>query len=166
MMLLPLMLLWLRAPLFFPPSLRWSLLVLFCLVAGHGPGAIEPDPASPASLTSPSEHAPTALDPTPPAAAASPSEPPDREREGTLLKNVRGRFTEVGRRWTFTVDEREVHYRVLENQALERVVKAIRQDVDDNHWAVHGTLTEFADDNYLLLQAVVRATQTDPETAN
>ncbi|QEG39947.1 hypothetical protein [Roseimaritima ulvae] len=161
MMLLPLLLLWLRAPLFFPQSLRWSLLLMFCLVAGHCPTAAEPDLPAPVTY-------PDAISPDTVAAAqgdVSGADPPDkasrREREGSLVRNVRGRFAEVGRRWAFTTEDGRTSYKVLENLALQRVVKAVRQDADDNRWAVHGTLTEFGDDNYLLLRAVTRAGQLD-----
>ncbi len=164
MMLLPLLLLWLREPLFFPRPLRWSLLLMFCLVAGHMPAAADPDLPSPIAY-------PDAIDTdtTPPAQPElSGSDPPTgdrrREREGSLVRNVRGRFAEVGRRWAFTSEDGQTSYKVLENLALQRVVKAVRQDAEDNRWAVYGTLTEFGDDNYLLLRAVTRAVQADSDT--
>ena len=164
MMLLPLLLLWLREPLFFPRPLRYSLLLMFCLVAGHLPTAAEPDLPAPSSypdaIAADTSGTTGAIQPAV-AGADPPTQAGRRDREGSLVRNVRGQFTEVGRRWAFTSEDGRTSYKVLENLALQRVVKAVRQDADDNRWAVHGMLTEFGDDNYLLLRAVTRAVQAE-----
>ena len=82
---------------------------------------------------------------------------PEKNREGTRVSGLSGRFDEAGRRWTFTSDSGEVAYRVLENQSLERIAKAIGEDPQDRHWKVNGELTEYFDENLLLLDRVERA---------
>ncbi len=57
------------------------------------------------------------------------------------------------------VDRKEevVRLRVLENLALQRVVAAISEDSNDVHWTVTGTVTEFGNENWLLLSTILRS---------
>ena len=50
-----------------------------------------------------------------------------------------------------------VRLRVLENLALQRVVAAISEDSNDVHWTVTGTVTEFGNENWLLLTTILRS---------
>jgi len=80
---------------------------------------------------------------------------PTLEREGTEIRELVGQIRWVGSRWLF-VAEGEPTYRLLENLTLQRVVLAIRDDREDRFWTVSGTITEFLDENYLLLRRAVR----------
>ena len=48
-------------------------------------------------------------------------------------------------------------YVLLENLALSRIVDSIRRDPTDDAWIVTGRLTEFGDENYLLLETSRRS---------
>ncbi len=50
-----------------------------------------------------------------------------------------------------------VRLRVLENLALQRVVTAISEDSNDVYWTVTGTVTEFGNENWLLLTTILRS---------
>lgn len=50
-----------------------------------------------------------------------------------------------------------VRLRVLENLALQRVVSAITEDSNDVHWTITGTVTEFGNENWLLLTTILRS---------
>ncbi len=79
------------------------------------------------------------------------------QREGTETGRWTGEFAEVGRRWVFRADGSQANFVVLENLTLQRVVTNMRHDAEDNRWTIEGTLTEFDDNNYLLLRWSVRA---------
>ena len=83
----------------------------------------------------------------------------EKHREGTKVSELVGSFRETGRRWTFTARDGATAYRVLENQPLERIARAISEDSQDKHWKVSGLLTEFFDENLLLLDRIERAAE-------
>jgi hypothetical protein len=86
----------------------------------------------------------------------------ERQREGTRLIEVSGRFDLAGDRVTFLpVNERE-HYKLLENLALERVGQVLSESRARHEWTVSGTLTEYRGSNYLLLQKAVIKTPAEP----
>jgi hypothetical protein len=82
----------------------------------------------------------------------------DRQREGTRLTDVSGRFEIAGDRVTFFPASGRESYRLLENLSLERVAQVLSESRSRQEWTVSGTLTEFRGANYLLLtKAVIRA---------
>jgi hypothetical protein len=82
----------------------------------------------------------------------------DRQREGTRLTDVVGRFELAGDRVTFHPANERENYRVLENLALERVGQVLGESRARHEWTVTGVLTEYRGANYLLLQkAVIKA---------
>jgi hypothetical protein len=82
----------------------------------------------------------------------------DRQREGTRLTDVSGRFEIAGDRVTFFPAASRESYRLLENLSLERVAQVLSESRLRQEWTVSGTLTEFRGANYLLLtKAVIRA---------
>lgn len=81
----------------------------------------------------------------------------DRQREGTRLTDVSGRFEIAGDRVTFFPASGRESYRLLENLSLERVAQVLSESRSRQEWTVSGTLTEFRGANYLLLtKAVIR----------
>lgn len=46
---------------------------------------------------------------------------------------------------------------LMENLMLQRIVRAVRSDSIDDKWVVTGRITEFFDDNYLLLESAKRS---------
>lgn len=141
MIFLPLMLLWAPRPLQFATSTRWVLLLFFAAVLTIGTPNCLGIEATERDLRS----------------DASGTPPADLSREGTRVTGLVGSFREVGRRWTFLADENQVAYRLLENQSLERVCRAIGEDPQDTRWKISGELTEFMDENFLLLRQTQRA---------
>lgn len=76
----------------------------------------------------------------------------ERRREGSLLKAQIGRFEITGDRVTFyPSDNEEEQFRVLENLALERVVRALTETHTRRKWNVSGLITEFQGTNFLLV---------------
>jgi hypothetical protein len=83
----------------------------------------------------------------------------DRQREGTRLSDVNGRFEMAGDRVTFFPNGGRESYRLLENLSLERVAQVITESRARQEWTVSGTLTEYRGANYLLLtKAVIKTT--------
>ncbi len=80
-----------------------------------------------------------------------------RQREGTRLIDVEGRFDSNGERWTFFLAESDESYKVLENLALERVYKVLEETraSEKPQWIISGTMTEFSGANYLLVSKAV-----------
>lgn len=82
----------------------------------------------------------------------------ERQREGTRLTDVNGRFELAGDRVTFHPASGRESYRLLENLALERVGQVLSESRAKQDWTVSGTLTEFRGANYLLLtKAVIKS---------
>lgn len=79
----------------------------------------------------------------------------ERQREGTRLTDVSGRFELAGDRITFHPASGRESYRLLENLALERVAQVLSESRAKQDWTVSGTLTEFRGANYLLLTKAV-----------
>ena len=79
----------------------------------------------------------------------------ERQREGTRLTDVGGRFELAGDRITFHSASGRESYRLLENLALERVGQVLSESRAKQDWTVSGTLTEFRGANYLLLTKAV-----------
>jgi hypothetical protein len=99
---------------------------------------------------------------TAPANTAAPGDlhtvdkPKLRHREGTPVVNRRGRIERRGERFVFLGVEPAVQWMVLENLALERILRVIEaEESDDVEWTVDGFVTEFRGINYLLLRRTV-----------
>ncbi|QDU30120.1 hypothetical protein ETAA8_52390 [Anatilimnocola aggregata] len=86
----------------------------------------------------------------------------DRQREGTKLTDVTGRFELAGDRITFYPSSGRETYRVLENLSLERVGQVLSESRARQEWTVSGVLTEFRGTNYLLLSKAVVKSAVDP----
>jgi hypothetical protein len=74
-----------------------------------------------------------------------------RAREGTLLNDELGSFEFVGDRVVFVPAGSRDSFRVLENLALERVVRELGDGRDQRNWVVSGQFTEYKGANYLLV---------------
>ena len=79
-------------------------------------------------------------------------------REGSYLSHVSGQVIRSGQRWSFSTSN-DRSFRLLENLALERIVRSLKLDPTDRHWTVEGTFTEFRGENYLMLSGAIRATK-------
>jgi hypothetical protein len=97
-----------------------------------------------------------------PANTAAPSDlntldkPKLRHREGTQVVGRRGRIERRGERFVFLGVEPPVQWMVLENLALERILRVVETEESDNvEWTVDGMVTEFRGVNYLLLRRTV-----------
>ena len=81
-------------------------------------------------------------------------------REGTHLREERGRFEYGGDRVTFTAADGQTRFLVLENLNLQRIVQILSGSGDSLQWTVNGVITEFQGMNYLLVTRATRATAT------
>lgn len=81
-------------------------------------------------------------------------------REGTHLREERGRFDYSGDRVTFTAADRKTRFVVLENLNLQRIVQILSGSGDSLEWTVNGVITEFQGMNFLLVTRATRATAT------
>lgn len=139
MIFLPLLLLWVRQPMQFAPLIRWSFgAILACGLFLAIPGGTTPAAGMPADDVLRAN---------------------GKYREGTRVNGLVGSFDEAGARWTFTSSDSAVALRVLENQSLQRIAKAIAEDHNDKKWKISGVLTEFQDENFLLIDRVQRWTE-------
>lgn len=137
MILLPLMIIWARRPMYFTNFSRWILVAIaFVALCCLGPYQ------SQFAKVHAEENLPNAS---------------EKHREGTRVTALVGFFESAGRRWTFTSESGELAFAVLENLSLERVAKAIEEDPEDRHWKISGELTEYFDQNYLLIDRLERA---------
>ena len=138
---------------------RWSwtwlaVLILFSLIAGLG----RPNPlqAQQGATPSPDRPADTAVRATD-TSKAGPKQP--RIREGTALVDQAGVFQTAGDRVTFLTSDGQRRFVVLENLQLERISRAVGDNLTPPQWTVSGAVTEFCGANYLLVnRAVLRAT--------
>jgi hypothetical protein len=78
-------------------------------------------------------------------------------REGTPLHEIKGRFRkhDQSERLLF-LDESDRKYKCLENVCLQRVASALQSDDRKFVWLVSGKLTEFNEENFLLLEKATR----------
>ena len=86
------------------------------------------------------------------------SKPGQRAREGSLVSDETGSFEFVGERIIFVPAGGRESLRVLENLALERIVRELGDARDQRNWVVSGVLTEFKGANYLLVTRSLLAT--------
>jgi hypothetical protein len=80
-----------------------------------------------------------------------------RWREGSRLVDVAGQFKTSGERVAFHAADGKSRFPCLENLNSERVARIVAESPPESlEWIVQGTLTEFRNDNYLLVtQAVI-----------
>lgn len=76
-------------------------------------------------------------------------------REGTRIESRRIRCRVNADRLTIEFDDR--HLEALPNLAAQRLLQASRDDSEDGFWIISGKLTEYQNQNYVLLEHVVRA---------
>ncbi len=82
-------------------------------------------------------------------------------RESAGVSELRGRFRKLGERYLF---EEEANaspaakrpLKCLENSCLQRVVAAMQNEDRKHLWLVTARVTEFNDENFLLLEKAVR----------
>lgn len=77
-------------------------------------------------------------------------------REGTRLLDQPAVCRSSGERLLVTIDENSQPLIALENLAAQRILKAVLDDANDDHWIVGGQITEFQERNYVLLDRVIR----------
>jgi hypothetical protein len=80
-----------------------------------------------------------------------------RWREGSKLVDVAGHFKTSGERVAFHAADGKSRFPCLENLNSERVARIVAESPPESlEWIVQGTLTEFRNENYLLVtQAVI-----------
>lgn len=72
-------------------------------------------------------------------------------REGTAVVDRLGSFTVQGERVSFQAQDESLNVLVLENLALERIVRQVTETPKVLVWSVQGTVTEFRGANFLLI---------------
>lgn len=82
-------------------------------------------------------------------------------RESTGVSELRGRFRKLGERYLFEEDANtntaaKRPFKCLENICLQRVVSAMQNEDRKHLWLVTARVTEFNDENFLLLEKAVR----------
>lgn len=77
-------------------------------------------------------------------------------REGAAMNDIKGKFRKVGDRYCFTEDGSNVTYKCLENIGLQRVAASIQNEDRKLVWLITAKVTEFNEENFLLLEKAVR----------
>lgn len=82
-------------------------------------------------------------------------------RESAGVSELRGRFRKLGERFLFEEDANantaaKRPLKCLENICLQRVVAAMQNEDRKHLWLVTARVTEFNDENFLLLEKAVR----------
>jgi hypothetical protein len=147
----------------------WSVALMLCaLVAGLE--RLTPLEAQ-QSATQPAKRSAGSVAPVAAKAQAGAKLP--RIREGTSLVEQAGVFQKAGDRITFFTSDGQSRFVVLENLQLERVSRAIGDNLPPPQWTVSGSVTEYCGANYLLVErAALRSTVlsgpagTTPRTAS
>jgi len=89
----------------------------------------------------------------------APARSKQRLREGTRLVDALGKFEASGERYSFVPKDPGEPIRVLENLALERISRVPATSQGSPQWLVSGTVTEYNNQNFLL---VTKAVQSGP----
>ncbi len=86
-----------------------------------------------------------------------------RLREGTIINDQAGYFSENGDTASFMSDT-GMEFGTLQNLNLERVVKLLKNADEPSsiRWSVTGTVTEFSGRNYILISRAVYKSATPP----
>lgn len=186
MVFLPLMLIWLRDPMYFNASSRWAMVALAVSIGLLAP-ELTSEKQGNAAAAADFDRSTTAITPMGSERglpATSVSHGSSLVREGTRLTNRVGQFSRSESGWYFTPAQTDLataqgawpasnnaanpavsqprsatlsRVRVLENLALQRVAEVIQQDPSDNRWVIDGVFTEFFGENRLLMVLAVRA---------
>ena len=90
---------------------------------------------------------------TPTAKHAAPAK--QRLREGTQIVDRVGTIRLSGQRYVFQSSTDGVELRLLENLALERVIRTQDELREDRPWTVSGIVAEYQGENFLLLTRAV-----------
>jgi hypothetical protein len=86
-----------------------------------------------------------------------------RWREGSKLIDMAGKFKTSGERVAFHSADGKLRFPCLENLNSERVARIVAESPPESlDWIVQGTLTEFRNENYLLLTQAVISSRTTP----
>lgn len=78
-------------------------------------------------------------------------------REGSMVEGLVGVVEARGPRYVFIAREDNRRFTLLENLALQRMLQASEDWLDTPTWRVDGTVTEFRDENFLLVKSLLLA---------
>jgi hypothetical protein len=78
-------------------------------------------------------------------------------REGAMLADIKGRFKKQGERFVFTEEATNKSYKCLENICLQRIALSQQDDDRKVFWLVSAKITEFNNENFLLVEKSVRS---------
>ena len=87
-----------------------------------------------------------------------------RLREGTQVEKVSGHFKLTGDRVTFVTADGKQRFGGLENLALERVARVVKDSPAQLRWTIAGVITEYRGANYLLVTHAVLADETKDDS--
>ncbi|PQO29380.1 hypothetical protein DTL21_25275 [Bremerella cremea] len=79
----------------------------------------------------------------------------NRLREGAEIVDQIGSFEWIGDRLSFSPEEGDHVFKILENRMMERVVQTQETSTGKLVWVVTGTITEYRGSNYLLMKHVI-----------
>ncbi|HUY91810.1 MAG TPA: hypothetical protein VMV10_23915 [Pirellulales bacterium] len=152
----------------FRPSTNWGWCVVVAWVAA-GIGALRAqapiDSSAPAGAANTRSTGSLRLTPQSAEMIEDPQSPvsdgsANLRREGTHLREERGRFESGGDRVTFIAADGKTRFVVLENLNLQRIAQILGGSADSLEWSVNGVITEFQGVNFLLVTRATRATAT------
>jgi len=87
-----------------------------------------------------------------------------RLREGTRVEKIHGYFKLTGDRVTFVTTDGKQRLGGLENLALERVARVVKDSPAQLRWTIAGVITEYRGANYLLVTHAVLADETKDDS--
>lgn len=90
---------------------------------------------------------------------------PSKLREGSKLIDQIGEFQRSGDQFSFFAKENYGGLRVLENLALERIARVLDDNPSMRLWSVTGVVTEYRNENYLLITRAVVKAQSKPKAS-
>ncbi|RCS54834.1 hypothetical protein DTL42_06870 [Bremerella cremea] len=79
----------------------------------------------------------------------------NRLREGAEVVDEIGSFEWVGDRLSFSPENGDHTFKILENRMMERVVQAQENSTSKLIWVVTGNITEYRGGNFLLMKHVI-----------
>jgi len=138
---------------------RLDVLLLGVLLAGAIPltAQVQPPAETPAPAAKAAHHGENS---GPAATAAAGGKSSERQREGTKLVDITGTFQSIGTDGvTFSPGGSKEAYRLLENLALERIIRTLDDNRGSRQGVASGVLTEFRGANYLLVSKFVFPSQ-------
>ena len=87
-----------------------------------------------------------------------------RVREGTQVEKIEGHFKLTGDRVTFITADGKQRFGGLENLALERIARIVKDSPAQLRWTIAGVITEYRSANYVLVTHAVLADETKAST--